>query len=343
MNENVDPYEVIRTRYESNVNSFILSDLFQPTLEVDEELINDIENNELVIYTAFTGDYDSLKEPEFIDKDARYVCFTQNPDLKSDTWEIIQMEDSTLDDNRIAKQYKVFPNRYFPDFKYSFWLDGTFKIKGSIREYVSKYINSSMLTVVHPERDCIFDEAAASMHFPRYSNYTMSKQVEKYRNEGMPLHYGLPVLGALFRKHDDPEIVSLMDQWWKEIILFTNQDQLSFSYLMWKNNFHPSVAPVYYWINEYWTKEGEYHHNVELEDYITSRNLIKSLEGNIQEKNTLSKEEITLLFNDIDALRDEAEALNQIRNHWDRQITDIQNSTSWKLTSKLRSMKNKGD
>lgn len=343
MNENVDPYEVIRTRYESNVNSFILSDLFQPTLEVDEELINDIENNELVIYTAFTGDYDSLKEPEFIDKDARYVCFTQNPDLKSDTWEIIQMEDSTLDDNRIAKQYKVFPNRYFPDFKYSFWLDGTFKIKGSIREYVSKYINSSMLTVVHPERDCIFDEAAASMHFPRYSNYTMSKQVEKYRNEGMPLHYGLPVLGALFRKHDDPEIVSLMDQWWKEIILFTNQDQLSFSYLMWKNNFHPSVAPVYYWINEYWTKEGEYHHNVELEDYITSRNLIKSLEGNIQEKNTLSKEEITLLFNDIDALRDEAEVLNQIRNHWDRQITDIQNSTSWKLTSKLRSMKNKGD
>lgn len=343
MNENVDPYEVIRTRYESNVKCFILSDLFQPTLEVDEELINDIENNELVIYTAFTGDYDSLKEPEFIDKDARYVCFTQNPDLKSDTWEIIQMEDSTLDDNRIAKQYKVFPNRYFPDFKYSFWLDGTFKIKGSIREYVSKYINSSMLTVVHPERDCIFDEAAASMHFPRYSNYTMSKQVEKYRNEGMPLHYGLPVLGALFRKHDDPEIVSLMDQWWKEIIIFTNQDQLSFSYLMWKNNFHPSVAPVYYWINEYWSKEGEYHHNVELEDYITSRNLIKSLEGNIQEKNTLSKEEITLLFNDIDALRDEAEALNQIRNHWDRQITGIQNSTSWKLTSKLRSMKNKGD
>ena len=62
MNENVDPYEVIRTRYETNFNSFILSDLFQSTLEIDDELINDIENNELVIYTAFTGDYDSLKE-----------------------------------------------------------------------------------------------------------------------------------------------------------------------------------------------------------------------------------------------------------------------------------------
>ena len=49
MNENVDPYEVIKARYESNVDSFILSDLFQPTLEVDEKLIEDIENNELVI------------------------------------------------------------------------------------------------------------------------------------------------------------------------------------------------------------------------------------------------------------------------------------------------------
>ncbi|MEE1157005.1 MAG: glycosyl transferase, partial [Methanobrevibacter sp.] len=84
MNENVDPYEVVRTRYESNVDSFILSDLFQPNLEVDNDLIEDIKENELVVYTAFTGAYDSLKEPEFIDDNTRYVCFTQNPDLKSD-------------------------------------------------------------------------------------------------------------------------------------------------------------------------------------------------------------------------------------------------------------------
>ena len=115
MNDNLNPYEVVKTRYESNVSSFILSDLFQPTLEVNDDLIDDIKDNELVVYTAFTGGYDSLKEPEFVDENTRYVCFTQNPDLTSKTWEIIQMEPSTLDDNRIAKQYKIFPNKYFPD------------------------------------------------------------------------------------------------------------------------------------------------------------------------------------------------------------------------------------
>lgn len=340
---NVDPYEVVKKRYESTVDSFVLSDLFQPTLESNRELIDDVKNNKLVIYTAFTGNYDELKEPEFIDENCDYVCFTENPDLESDTWEIVQMEKSTLDDNRKAKQYKLFANRYFSNYKYSFWLDGTFKIVGSIREYIYKYAKSKMLAVVHPERDCIYDEAVMAMPFPRYSNYTMINQVEKYRSEGMPEHYGLIAAGALFRAHNDPEIISIMEQWWKEIINYTNQDQLSLPYAMWKNNFCPSVSKVYYWANEYWSKKGSYQHNFEIEDYITSRNLIKSLEGNIKDKNTLTKEEIKLLFNDIDALRDEANALNIARDYWDRQIRGVRNSTSWKLTSKLRNMRNRGN
>ena len=67
------------------------------------------------------------------------------------------------------------------------------------------------------------------------------------------------------------------------------------------------------------------------------------MEGNIKDKNTLTKEEINLLFNDIDALRDEANALNIARDHWDRQIRGVRNSTSWKLTSKLRNMRNRGN
>ena len=58
---NVDPYEVVKKRYESTVDSFVLSDLFQPTLESNRELIDDVKNNKLVIYTAFTGNYDELK------------------------------------------------------------------------------------------------------------------------------------------------------------------------------------------------------------------------------------------------------------------------------------------
>ena len=334
--EDVNPYEVVKKRFESNVDSFILSDLFKPQYINDEELIEDVKNSKIVIYTAFTGDYDSLKDPEFIDENCEYVCFTDNPDVKSDIWDIRPMENSILDDNRKAKQYKLFPNKYFPEYEYSFWLDGTFKIKSSLREYIYKYLNSPMLCAIHPERDCIFDEAKGSMAFARYSNYMMSKQVNDYKNQGMPSHYGLPALGSIFRKHNDPEIIKLMNQWWEEIIKYTNQDQLSFAYVMWKNDFHPSVSSVYYWINEYWTKEGNYQHNKEIEDYITSRNLLKQLENNIQDKNNLTKVELSLLINDIDALQDESLSLNTIRNNLDNQINSLKDSKSWKMTEVLR-------
>lgn len=334
--EKIDEYEGIRKIYESNVDSFILSDLFLPTNQKDEELINDIKNSKIVIYTAFTKGYDSLKELEVIDENCDYICFTNDKELTSDIWDIRIIDDSILDNNRIAKQFKVLPHKYLPEYKYSFWLDGTFKIKGSIREYIYKFVNSKMLCVVHPERDCIYDEAQVSKIFVRYPNYTILKQIETYEEEGMPKHFGLPVLGAIFRKHNDSEIISLMEQWWEEIIKFTNQDQLGFTYLMWKNNFMVSVASVYYWKNEYWTKEGEYHHKETVEDYVTSKNLLKKLEGNIQEVNSLTKEELSLLINDIEALEDESIYLTNMRDHKNNIFEGLKKSKSWKLTKPLR-------
>ena len=66
--------------------------------------IEDIKNNKIAIYTAFTGDYDTLKHPEVIDENCDYICFTDNAELTSDLWKIIPMEESILDNNRKAKK-----------------------------------------------------------------------------------------------------------------------------------------------------------------------------------------------------------------------------------------------
>ena len=68
MNDNLNPYEVVKTRYESNVSSFILSDLFQPTLEVNDDLIDDIKDNELVVYTALQEDTIHLRNRNLLMK-----------------------------------------------------------------------------------------------------------------------------------------------------------------------------------------------------------------------------------------------------------------------------------
>ena len=333
----INPYEVSRGIYESNVDGLILSSLYTPSRVPDNDIVEDIKSSRIAIYTAFTGNYDHLKDPEVIDDKCDYICFTDNPDLKSDVWEIRPMEECSFDNNRKAKQYKVFPDRYLSDYDYSFWIDATFKIVGSIREYIYKYINSSMLVVVHPERDCIFQEAHSSVQFPRYSKYLIRKQVEYYNEMGMPKNYGLPSLGVIFRKHSDPKIMDLMNQWWEEIINYTNQDQLSLTYLMWKNDFHPSVAREFIWMNKYWTVDTDgFQHKQTIDDYIVSQKIVDKFNGNIKDSNEFTKSEILLILNDLDSLQDQALGLNFIRNSLNDKIVDVKNSTSWKITKKLR-------
>ena len=343
-------YEEIYETYKKVSKDNIDRDLFTKEKESNDELIEDIKNNKLVIYTAFTGDYDTLKIPDVVDENTDYICFSDNPDLKSDFWEIRLMDDSTLDNNRKAKQYKVLPHVYLPEYKYSFWLDGTFKIKGSIREYIYKFLkkDSNMINVVHTERDCVYKEYKASKIIPRYPRAVMEEQVESYKSEGFPEHFGLAVMGAIFRQHNDPKIIDLMEDWWDEIIKYTNQDQLSFAYVAWKNDFHPSVSLIYYWDNEFWAKEEiegkQYHHKVVFPNPITSDNLREKITEKVWnmelgETLDLSREELYLLINDVKGMAgyriDTAGRIGFLNN----EKNELLNSNSFKVTKPLRSIK----
>lgn len=263
--------------------------------EPDEKLIEDIKNSKIVIYTAFTGDYDSLKDPEYIDENCDYICFTNNPNVKSDIWKIIPIKENNLDDNRSAKQYKVLPHKFLKEYEYSFWIDSTFRIVGSIRKYIYKYLKNPMLNVMHDDRDCVYEEFLISATISRYPTAILKKQTEKYKNEGFPTHYGLPSAGVIFRQHNNHTIIQVMEDWWDEIMNFTNQDQISFSYVCWKNNFHPSASSVFVWTNEYWTKEKGFRHKVHVLSPLSSYNLIK----NCNDKNVKITDDYKLLHNDL--------------------------------------------
>ena len=337
-------YEEIYETYKEVAKEHINRDLFNHSTDDAAKTIEDIKNNKIAIYTAFTGDYDTLKEPEVIDENCDYICFTDNPNLESDTWKIIQMDETTLDNNRKAKQYKLLPHKYLKDYKYSFWLDGTFRIKGSIREYIYKNIkaDSPMLCVVHTERDCVYEEYEASKIIPRYPRSVMEEQITYYKNQGFPEKYGLGVMGAIFRKHNDKAVIKVMEDWWEENIKFTNQDQLSFAYVCWVNDFHPSVSLIYYWDNEYWAKDkGNYHHKVVFSMPITSDNLRAKIGAQVENMDLgdtieLSKEELYLLVNDVKGMAgyriDTAGRVGYLQNEYNTFL----NSNSLKLTKPLR-------
>jgi hypothetical protein len=205
-----------------------------------------------VVYTAITGDYDELLTPSYLNDDWDYICFTDNENIESDFWEIRKMEDSDLDKIKKARMYKILPHVFLPEYEYSLWIDGNFRIISDINEYIKKYAkNNLMMCIVHPDRDCIYGEADACIEQKKDSPEVILKQIDKYKAENYPKHYGLIASGILFRKHNNPQVIKLMNTWCEELTSHSRRDQLSFNYACWKNNFEYDVCDLCYWGNEF--------------------------------------------------------------------------------------------
>jgi hypothetical protein len=41
---------------------------------------------------------------------------------------------------------------------------------------------------------------------------------------------------GILRRHNRPDLIRAMEDWWDEIVHYSKRDQLSFSFVAWKNN-----------------------------------------------------------------------------------------------------------
>ena len=54
------------------------------------------KKNKICVYTCITGDYDNPKEIPKLEKGIDYYCFTNNKKIKSNTWNVIYIDDENL-------------------------------------------------------------------------------------------------------------------------------------------------------------------------------------------------------------------------------------------------------
>ena len=192
----------------------------------------------IAVYTGIFGDYDELCEPAVIPPNVDYYFLSDvKPERESvfkwiDAKTVIPAEvTSPVKRNRYIKMH---PHLLFPDYKYSVYIDGNIYVKGDITSFVRE--NPSGITVfMHPKRDCIFYEAVTIVNFQRVAAEDVCRQMEKYLDEGMPLHYGMPEMPVIAREHHKPACRRIMEDWWKEFDMGAQRDQLSFMYAVWKN------------------------------------------------------------------------------------------------------------
>lgn len=205
----------------------------------------------MVVYTAIFGGKDKLREVNPV-SGVDYVCFTNDRSLRSGCWKIVVAEDDPAPPRMRAKIAKILPHRYFPDYEYSLWVDGTHTPAVDPRYLVVKYLKTNDIAMFrHPVRDCLYDEMDACLKYNKGNAADIRRQRDRYREEGYPPHNGLATCSIILRRHRSDHLVQAMEDWWEQINRFSERDQISFNYVKHRHRLNYTAIPGHVYNNHY--------------------------------------------------------------------------------------------
>lgn len=204
-----------------------------------------------VIYTALMGEYDLLKEPKIVTEGWKYICYTNNKELKSDIWEIYYYNFESVKQVRKIKLIIPF------ECNLSIWIDASIEVNCDLNLFVNKYHRGSFTLMKHPHRNCVYAEADACIQRRKDNSQVILNQINYYRKLRYPSSNGMVATGLLIRDNSE-QIKKFCQAWNNEVQTFSKRDQLSF-------NFTLSRMPIRYNLIPFTILENEFmlhlHHN----------------------------------------------------------------------------------
>ena len=186
----------------------------------------------IIVYTCITGGHDLLKNFQR-EADVDYVCFTDSELDEHPLWKLEKAPTEFIDPRRNARKAKVLSHRYFPEYDYSIWMDGTITPKIDFKGLIKSLEDFDIATFKHKDINCLYKEAHTCILKQLDDEKKILDQIDRYSQENCP--EGLPVAETrvLIRRHC-PKMFKFNELWWNEIQRGSKRDQISFPYCYWK-------------------------------------------------------------------------------------------------------------
>lgn len=233
--------------------------------------------NKKVCYTCITGGYDNVPVHKFVNPEWEYVLFTDNAGLIErgyfEHWKVRPLAYNKSTNVKNARWHKINAHILFPEYDISLWLDGNISVNNAnIFNKANALIADNVLISIplHPQRNCIYDEAQAVKKHKIDTDNVVDKQMRVLHDDGYPENNGLVETNVMFRQHN--KIKPLLEMWWYFVLKHSKRDQLSYNYCAWKNGI--KTEPMY-------EKPGEHRENGDFDFiYAETHNQDKITAGN---------------------------------------------------------------
>lgn len=152
-----------------------------------------------VLTCVFGKDYEKLREVSNPQPDVEYVCVSDDPDLKSDTWKTVVPENFAGYSDPFAKVFATRYNQFrFASSDTVVWLDGSIHLTSSLDRLVDAFENSGshVCLMPHPFSLSIIQE---------YENWI--------RIRGYSLYQTMAAISWMLRQPDGNAILMENGQW----------------------------------------------------------------------------------------------------------------------------------
>lgn len=282
------------------------------------------------VYTVLFGGYeDLLEQPMAAESTVDFICFTDDPALESDTWEIrVVSPVIPTDSTRSARYPKLCPHDFLADHDLSLYIDNSVLLTSPPEEIIDTLLPSDALlaAVEHSFRDTVREEFEAVTEAGYEAAWVCDEQLSHYRQSDPDVLHMKPLFsGVLVRRHMHPVVVSAMDTWWTNVLRFSRRDQLSFQVALRASDLTPATMALDLQDNGLW-------------EWPASTGRVRSRGGALPVPPDVEALERALADRDlqIEHLRSQADDLEHRNALLDERIQALHASTSWKLTAGVR-------
>jgi hypothetical protein len=194
----------------------------------------------LAIYTVLTGDKEPLGNPigrlQSIETDLKieFICFTDNPNLKSNVWNCRVFDTHCLPPEKSSRRPKALPHEYLADYDYSLYMDNICELKRlPTRSDLETHTEADYVYRLfkHSTRNFIIEEALAIASLGYERAESLIRQLDAYsehiaQNEITPISTATVIL----RSHLNASVKRHGISWWEHILAYSKRDQMSFDF-----------------------------------------------------------------------------------------------------------------
>jgi FkbM family methyltransferase len=188
-----------------------------------------------VVYTALIGGYERLNEQPIAASSAvEFICFTDDPELVSETWTIRLVEPRFPRDSiRSARYLKVMGPELLKDYDQSLWIDNTIQLCMPPETILDEWLTEADFAApLHSFRDSVAGEFDAVETAGYDGPARIYEQMTTYAATRPSVLREKPYATGFIARRHTTEVCEAMRLWYEHILRYSRRDQLSLNYVL---------------------------------------------------------------------------------------------------------------